>query len=309
MKLFLALLLSTTNYIQVDIVFTGEMAGQYGMKKATWINPNYPPTLGGMASFFTLVKELKTRNTNIPDTLLLFDAGGALGGNLMGEGANPKLTATLMNIIGYNAMNVGVRDLNLGLYGLRKLARFARFPLISSNLQVTPLEDANLLKKYLLIDVKGIKIGVFGLINENALFYVWKHNQKNLRFLKDVKIAEKMVKTLRNHGADVVILLSGLGFRRDTMLARIVQGIDLIIGSFDGFGLRNAYEDPINHTIVVRTYNGLSEVGLLSLFIDKNHKTITGYVYKRETLFTDKYFPSPVILELLSPTEKASSLK
>jgi len=306
MKLLLFLLLSSGNYIQVDIVFTGEMAGQYGMKKASWINPNYPPTLGGMASFYSLMQELRTRTINRPDSLLLFDAGGAMGGNLMGEGADPELTATLMNKLGYDAMNIGVRDLNLGLQGLKRLVSKARFPLISSNLRVTPLEEANLFKKYFIYNIKGVKIGVFGLINENAVFYLWKHNQQNLRLLRDVKVAEKMVKTLRNQGADIVILLSGLGFRRDTMLARMVHGIDLIIGSFDGFGLRNAYEDPISHTIVVRTYNSLSEVGLISLFIDKKYKTIAGYDYKRETLFTDRYFPAPEILELLPSTEITS---
>ena len=309
MKLLLFLLLSSGNYIQVDVVFTGEMAGQYGMKKATWINPNFPPTLGGMASFYSLMRELRNRTVNKPDTLFLFDAGGAMGGNLMGEGANPELTATLMNKIGYDAMNVGIRDLNLGLEGLKRLANTANFPLISSNLQVSPFEDAKLLKKYLIYDVKGIKIGVFGLINENAVFYLWKHNQQNLRFLRDVKTAEKMVKLLHEKGADVIILLSGLGFRRDTMLARMVPGIDLIIGSFDGFGLRNAYEDPINHTIVVRTYNSLSEVGIISLFIDKKYKTIAGYDYRRETLLVDRYLPDHRILKLLSLSGKTSAFR
>lgn len=309
MKLLLFLLLSSGNYIQVDIVFTGEMAGQYGFKKATWINPNYPPTLGGMASFYSLMRELRARNVNKPDTLFLFDAGGTLGGNLMGEGADPELTAILMNKLGYDAMNIGVRDLNLGLKGLRRLALNTNFSLLSSNLQVIPFEEKNLFQRYLIYDVKGIKIGVFGLITENAVFYVWKKNQKNLKFLPDVKVAEKMVKTLSERGVDVVILLSGLGFRRDTMLVRMVKGIDIVIGSFDGFGLREAYEDPINHTIVVRTYNSLSEVGLLSLFIDKAYKTIAGYDYSRITLFTDRYFPSPEILELLPSDYRHTSLK
>ncbi len=294
----LSIFLVAGPYLRIDVAFTGEVAGMLAPRYATWINPNFPPLLGGAASLKTFLDEARAIAHLDADTFFLVDAGGALGGNLMGEGSDPRRTAEIMNLLGYDLMNVGLRDLYLGLQGLETLAELARFPLISSNLRLAsnPSQTPSFLHRTMMLDVQGVRIGVIGLITENAVLYLWKRNQQGLFFTRDIETAQKMVDSLRSVGADLIWVLSNMGFQRDTMLARRVQGIDLIIGSFDGFGLREAYEDPQTHTIVVRTYNSLSEVGWISLYVDRKTRQLVGYNYRTETLFVDRFEPDPAIL-------------
>ncbi len=306
MNLFLlATFLVAGPYLRIDIAFTGEVAGLLGPRHATWINPNFPPLLGGAASLKTFLDEARAKARQEADTFFLFDAGGVMGGDLMGEGSDPQRPIRIMNRLGYDAMNVGLRDLFLGWNGLQTMIRTATFPLISSNIRLR--EDTTQtppgLHRALMLDVQGIRIGVMGLITENAVLYLWKRNQRGLFFKRDIQTAQEMVDSLRREGADLIWVLSNMGFQRDTMLARRVPGIDLIIGSFDGFGLREAYEDPQTHTIVVRTYNGLSEVGWLSLYVSPKTRQVVGYNYRTETLFVDRYEPDPDILEMVAPQD------
>ncbi len=300
--LFLTLWLIAGNLVQVDIVFTGEMAGLFQVREARWINPDFPPLIGGAASLKTYLDEARAEAQAQGAAFFLFDAGGSLGGNLMGEGSQPRWTAGIMNLLGYDLKNVGIRDLYRGGSGLKEMARVARFPMISANLRSR--EDTTrppaYLQPYRIYEVQGIRIGVFGLITEMAPIFLLLHHQKPFYFARDVETAQRMVQELRQQGVDFIIALTNLGVSRDTMLARRVPGIDLILGSFDGRGMREAYEDPVNHTIVVRTYSGLSDVGRVRLFFDSETHTLVRYEYEETSLFVDRYPPDPDLLQVVT---------
>jgi len=151
----LSIFLVAGPYLRVDVAFTGEVAGMLAPRYATWINPNFPPLLGGAASLKTFLDEARAIAHLDADTFFLVDAGGALGGNLMGEGSDPRRTAEIMNLLGYDLMNVGLRDLYLGLQGLETLAELARFPLISSNLRLAsnPSQTPSFFHLTMMLDV------------------------------------------------------------------------------------------------------------------------------------------------------------
>ncbi len=316
----LALVLGATNLVRVDLVFTGEIAGQFQVREARWINPDFPPLIGGAASLKTFLDEVREDAHKAGATLFLLDAGGSMGGNLMGEGSNPRFTAGILNLLGYDLKNVGIRDLYLGGSGLKEIARTARFPLLSANLRdrQDTLSPPPYLRPYAILEANGIRIGVFGLITEEAPVFLLQHHLKPFYVARDVPTARQMVRELRAQGVDFVVALTNLGVSRDTMLARVVPGIDLIIGSFDGRGMRQAYEDPVHHTIVVRTYSGLSDVGLLRLYFDPQTRTLVKYEYEETSLFVDRFPPDPDILKVVerglahrvqAPPVKATTLR
>ena len=289
------------NLVQVDLVFTGEIAGLFQVREARWINPDFPPLIGGAASLKTYLDQVRAEAKQDGAAFFLLDAGGSLGGNLMGEGSNPRLTAGILNLLGYDLKNVGIRDLYRGAAGLKEMARVARFPLLSANLRerqdtTTP---PPYLRPYWILEAHGLRIGVFGLITEEAPIFLLNHHLQPFYVARDVATARAMVAELRKQGADFIVALTNLGVSRDTMLARVVPGIDLIIGSFDGRGMREAYEDPTNHTIVVRTYSGLSDVGRIRLFFDPETRTLVRYEYQETSLFVDEFPPDPDLLQVV----------
>ena len=66
--------------------------------------------------------------------VLLLDAGSTLIGQWLGLQSEGKVVVEAMNLMGYDAMNVGQTELSKGLEVLQTRAKEAAFPFVSSNL-------------------------------------------------------------------------------------------------------------------------------------------------------------------------------
>ncbi|MCB5269809.1 MAG: 5'-nucleotidase C-terminal domain-containing protein, partial [Candidatus Cloacimonadaceae bacterium] len=93
-------------------------------------------------------------------------------------------------------------------------------------------------------------------------------------------------------------------------IAREVEGIDLFIGGHIHKGIPKPWIDPYTHTMVIQGYAYGSNLGLLTLTIDPETKTITGYESPalREgsmiTLFEDQFIPDPEAMEMIEAQVK-----
>jgi 2',3'-cyclic-nucleotide 2'-phosphodiesterase (5'-nucleotidase family) len=84
-----------------------------------------------------------------------------------------------------------------------------------------------------------------------------------------------------------------------------VPGIDLIVGGHIHKGFPKPWIDPYSHTMVVQGYAYGSNLGWITLKIDPETKTVSGYELPalREgmmiTLFEDQFIPDPEISEAI----------
>ncbi|MEO0243947.1 MAG: hypothetical protein ABIL92_04260 [candidate division WOR-3 bacterium] len=314
MKIIFFFLLMAKSPLKVEIIFTSNINGNFGKSKATWINPDFPPVLGGFESLYELVKnerELAEKNDLL---LLLFDTGNFTGGFITGDNLKPDSIVFLMNILKYDAINLGVKELILFPVTARNFSflpqtmRLSEYlskfntTFISSNLQIDDKSYTDLVKPYKIVNYKGVKIGIFGLISENTPFFMYQDayispGSSNIKIYKEYEIAKKMVEKLKSEGCDIIIMLSSIGYYRERFIARDVPGIDLILGGFDGFGERTAYIDPVNHTIVLRNYDYLSQIGKIILYVDPLSKTIVNFNYIPVTPFEEEFTPLAPIEE------------
>ncbi len=69
------------------------------------------------------------------------------------------------NDMGYDAVNVGEKDLIMGLTFLSDLTQKAKFPFLSANLLDKKTEKA-IFKPYVIKEIAGLKIGIFGLLDD-----------------------------------------------------------------------------------------------------------------------------------------------
>lgn len=328
--LLLAGLLLVKTPLKIEIIHTSNIIGNFGKSKATWINPDFPPTLGGYESLAELLERESTKCKKEGTLLLLLDSGNFTGGYVTGENLVIDSLAFYMNSLKYDFINLGVRELTVFPAGERK-NKFLPQPLIlkdylkkfnttfiSSNVDFSDPEYKNLVKKYAIIEYKGVKIGIFGMVSENAPQFLYQdidpeakatikpelsspcgvetqiikeEEPFDLKIGREYQTAKLMVDTLKALGCDIIIMLSSIGYYRERFLANDVPGIDVILGGFDGFGTRTAYVNPINHTIILRNYDYLSQVGKLVLRVDPKAKTITGFDYTAITLFEEEFTP------------------
>ncbi len=89
-------------------------------------------------------------------------------------------------------------------------------------------------------------------------------------------------------------------------IAREVEGIDIFIGGHMHKGIPTPWIDPYTHTMVIQGYAYGSNLGWITLKIDPETKTVTGYEVPaiREgsmvTLFEDEFIPDEEIGEMIA---------
>ncbi|MCH2156628.1 MAG: metallophosphoesterase [Opitutales bacterium] len=184
---------------------------------------------GGVARRATLIRRFRDRYPNV----LLLDAGDIFQGTpyfnfFKGE---PEIKA--MTALGYDCATPGNHDFDAGVDGLAKALQFARFPLVSANLDASGSILEGAWKPWITRLFGDYKVGIFGLtvklagLVPSALF-------AGVNWSDPVTAARKSVAELEAEGCHAIICLSHLGFgddlHEDKMLAREVPGIDLIVG-------------------------------------------------------------------------------
>lgn len=187
---------------------------------------------GGVARRASLVKRVRKEN---PNTLLI-DAGDAFQGTPYFNFYKGEVEYKTMSAIGYDAGTLGNHEFDNGVAALAKAMKFVNFPMVSANYDVrkTPLES--LVKPYIVREVAGVRVGLFGLgISPEGL--ITPDNFKGITYRDPVVVSREVVKILREkERCDLVLCMSHLGYYPrpkdkeigDTQVAAQVDGIDFI---------------------------------------------------------------------------------
>jgi hypothetical protein len=166
--------------------------------------------------------------------------------------------------IGIDAVNVGEKDLALGIPYLKELVEKYNFPFVSANL--TDETGAPIFKRYVIKDINGKKVGIFGLMGDMSemVDMVQEAAGATVKVQDTVEAATAIVAELSGK-VDYLIALAHQKANRDWVLARRVEGIDLIIGGQDYLKTENPKR--AGETLMVNAgekgqYQGLLEVTL-----------------------------------------------
>ncbi|MFU8858642.1 MAG: hypothetical protein ACNA8S_16760, partial [Deferrisomatales bacterium] len=143
-----------------------------------------------------------------------------------------RMTADLIlaayDEMGCDAFNIGAYDLSLGMdYLLDKQAK-ARFPFVSANL-VDP-HGRHLFQRYVLKELGGIKVGIFGLVDADLKRDKIPASHK-FSVTDPAEAALSAVAEMRAQGAELIVLLTDMTSRAKRRLAMVGEPIHLIVGS------------------------------------------------------------------------------
>ncbi len=273
---------------RVVIVHTNDIHGHLPPEEAWWINPNFPPPLTNGAGAALYIKEQRELAARAGKGFLLLEGGDIFSGTPVGEASKGRAVLEFMNALSYDAMTVGNHDYDLGQEVFTSLLRDASFPALGANVvdsitgQMVPY-----LKPYVILERAGLRIGILGLANQYTRGMSTAANIKGLEFTREIPAARQWMDSVRAQGVDFVIGLLHTGNRHDKRIADSVPGFDAIIGAHSHTGMRQAYVDPTNHTIIVQTYGHLSCIGRLELLVDPGTRQIVGYEYALKDLMAE----------------------
>ena len=189
-----------------------------------WFNGH--GTYGGAPTFAGYVAALRDAN---PGHVLLVDSGDLFQGTMESNMFEGEPVIRSYNALGYTAAAVGNHEFDYGPLGpkavphspeddpfgaLERNAKLATFPFLSANM----VEKATgktpwWAKPSIMVNVGGVKIGIIGLSTPDTPNVTMAANVTTLSFTDPVPAAIREAKSLRDRGADAVIVLAHMGGR------------------------------------------------------------------------------------------------
>jgi len=318
------------------IIYTNDLRGEIGRQKATFLNPEFPPQLGGGASTATLVKKLRAAAESENNAVLLLDAGNIFArGSELGKRSQGLAVIDYMNALQYDAMTLGINDFSAGRDALSSLIQAAKFPITAVN--ISDKNDTGLLDAITstqIIETMGLRIGLFGLVSRSAEIMNDTLAVSGLVFEHEIPAARRAVEELKNQGAQLIIALANLGMPYDAEeyypvlqelerqdltklsyinameLAHFVNGIDILVSGRATRGYQQPWEDPVNHTLCFQNYPNGGNLGIVMIEIDNTRKTIAGYQTPSRDgslllLNQDQFSPDQTIARMIDSLYKA----
>jgi len=236
--------------------------------------------MGGISHLATLYKELKKEN---PNTVVV-----SAGDDLMNRYFHVYegwAILSLMSEAGYEILAPGNHEFDKGTGTFAKALEGTKFTTLCSDLDVSASALKGKCQPYLIKEMDGVKVGFFSLIVESLLDV---SAAKNLELKgSNVAMAKEMIALLKKKGADVIVLVSHIGYKVDVALAKQVKGIDVIFG-----GHSHSYVKKMGHigkTAIVNGGEQGSQVVKVDIPLDENGKVIHKKVTMTKIPVTSQY--------------------
>ena len=146
------------------------------------------------------------------------------------------------------------------------LVKKLEFPMLAINCYYKNTEKL-VFPPYHIVERNGIRIGIIGIAATIVDKTMPHHFSKGIYFTLGNEELPHYIAQARDEGADLVIVLSHLGYPQELMLASEVDGIDVLLS---GHTHNRIYEAVVvNNTILIQSGCHGSFVGRLDLTVDK----------------------------------------
>ena len=181
---------------------------------------------GGLARISAAIRAARQEQDNI----IALDAGDQFQGTLFYSVNKWPMIAAADALLPYDAITLGNHEFD---EGCRELARFLEakpLPVLAANLvpqQGCPLAGSRI-RPYLVRTVRGTRVGVIGLANDEVTELAAACPQTTFRDARTT--LQRYVDELEAQGIRHIIAVTHLGLERDRELARSVNGVDVIVG-------------------------------------------------------------------------------
>jgi len=189
------------------------------------------PDRGGLVTISAYVDALRAARAEDNGAVLVIDAGDMWQGTLESNLVEGAAVVEAYNAIGFAAATIGNHEFDFGPIGskaipedntddprgaLKRRATEADFPLLAANLiddETGQPVDWDNVHPSTTVDVGGAKVGIIGVISENALRATISANTTNLRIAPLAETITIEAEKLRGQGASIIVVTAHAGSR------------------------------------------------------------------------------------------------
>jgi 2',3'-cyclic-nucleotide 2'-phosphodiesterase (5'-nucleotidase family) len=287
---------------EVTILYTNDFHSAFDPIPAYWLKGS--PKLGGAAHLTTLIRQIRRREP----TSFLFDTGDMFTGMLSNLTRGEALMEIMISM-GYDAMAIGNHEFDYGADNFLKQMNRVPFPVLGANIFYKGTNHPYS-RPYTIIERNGIRLGVIGIIGEDARSVALPSGITNLDFLDPIPIVREAVKELKPQ-VDLIVVLAHQGktgpmqtdaearpevqrdFEEDMRLCGEVEGIDVFVGGHAHRGIETPYVHPKTGTLIVQTYGYGTRLGYLKLRLQG--KKVVAHSGELLKVWSDKLPPDAAV--------------
>lgn len=276
---------------------------------------NNEATNSSLAQVLTYIKKVRADSTC--ETVLL-DNGDFLQGQPIvyyynfEKTTSPHICSQVMNFMKYDAATVGNHDIEAGHEVYDRLTNEFNFPWLAAN-AVKTTDGTPYFVPYTIINRKGIKIAVLGLITPAIPNWLPKDIWEGMEFDDMIESAEKWVKMIQEkEKPDILVglLHSGIDYtfnnqtaetykneNASQLVAEKVAGFDVIFAGHDHADFNFTVKNPHGKDVLILNPNSYAKfIGEATIEMTWNEKTekydkkISGKLIETALLEADKEF-------------------
>ncbi len=239
--------------------------------------PGTGKNLGGSARHYEFIKEVRSR---VPEALLL-DAGDIFQGTPFYTFFKGEADIKVFSLLGYDATTLGNHDLDDGLANLLKQLKHASFPMLCANVFYKD-NDKPVFESHKIVQRGGVRIALMGAIGKTAWDVIPAKLLEKIYITDEKKTMNVLAERLKKE-ADLVVMLSHLGYEPDLDFTKSAKNIDIIVGGHTNTILmkphliENGAENGIGGTLILQGFKWGVYIGRLDIDMDIKTKKIISY--------------------------------
>jgi 2',3'-cyclic-nucleotide 2'-phosphodiesterase (5'-nucleotidase family) len=252
--------------VRVHLLWTNDLHGHIAPEPARFMNPSFPPPLGGAASAATYIKRIREEAAVAGEPVLLMDVGDMFQGTPIGNTTEGAAVIEYFNLISYDFAVPGNHDFDLGRDVTERLARQSNFPWLSANVvDAATSKIVDWLRPTLMLDLAGVKVGVIGITTPATARMSFPDNIAGLEFRPMPETIARCREELRAQGAELIVLAihEGLPYDPKAGWAEIVGRQAAAAGTEDG-GADIEQDQPATYGANA-SYGGMNLMELVNL--------------------------------------------
>jgi 2',3'-cyclic-nucleotide 2'-phosphodiesterase (5'-nucleotidase family) len=215
----------------------------------------------------TFIKKLRDqgRQERPQRPLILIDGGDIFKPGQHYQALYGEFFMQALNLMGYDAFNIGDGELREGMDVIAAMQHTARFAMISTNAKSG--EAASSWQPYRILEVQGVRLALLGVVDPALT----ANTKQTITVAPPRSQVEKQLEALGGK-ADIYILMAHMSLEKSVDLATEITGIDLVVAGH----VANPVEgQKVGRTLVVSPGKKGENIILADMVWNKRDKKIS----------------------------------
>ncbi|MDQ2806534.1 MAG: 5'-nucleotidase C-terminal domain-containing protein, partial [Chloroflexota bacterium] len=296
----------SADLVPIQVLAWGDYHGQLDPVTATVDGLSIPS--GGVATIGTYWQEQKAQN---PDGTIILSDGDNVGATPPNSSfLNDMPTIQAMNLLGFTASALGNHEFDHGIPRLLEQEAAAKFPFLADNIVDSSGAIPAFAKPYIIVTLKGIRIGIIGVGNPETPNAVNPSLIQGYQWIEPVAPTNRYAKELQAQGIQTIIVVyhqgsAGGGYDHPTgIFADFAQAIDPAVDLIVGGHTRVETMARINGTLVTEANHAIDTTQTTLLIDPKTGDTTFAWGAFRR-LYTPAVTPEPALAALVKTANEA----